>query len=489
MADKKGKGKLEVDEESIPINKEDLPYEGDRLLAMRARDSNAIRLISRWINKYGKHTIIRVEEKELPESSRECTNEEDYISGERWSSENVPDFTIKIMKVDGTFSSTFCYKKVDVISLARRAINQLAAWVLPGNNWKFDDNGYAVNMLKEEEGYLPVGEPSIIETFIQLPVRILILKRSLVNAVNSNEREFVAIPVYETRIGNMDGGYQESRQHGQLPKQTVYVLASLREFNLDNKRVFIKIGKEIECIKHSRNVTPENSIQDIGGLRNMYGLDYISNADIQYYWYSNFLEDSIPECLEPLQRDFTRDIIPSPMTSPAASTSASSNNDYPLTPQHFPVTQTTSSNLNEQNTPYTPTSPTTPSNMYTSPTQATSPINAPSALTGTPITSTNFGSGRVSNVRRRLIFDEDIPSSSSRPSNIPQTLSALRRRLFFDEDVPSSSSQPPQPPENEEFDDNDDTIVDEEYDEYGPIQPDDLDLYIEDDPGDDSMED
>ncbi len=286
MADTEGKGKekeeIKKDEEGIPINKKDLPYEGDRVQAMRNNDRSALRLITQWIQKYGKVTVVRKEIKQLPVEAKNCKNEEDYVSLERWSEDELPNIFIKYMTFDGEVEGTYCYKREDIIKMMDNPLNQLAAWVRPRADASFDDDGYVIIPGKTMNESNKYAEASIKELFTEIPLRRIFFRNSLVKLINYPGKNYVAFPTYSTRVGNLSANYGSSRVHGQAPDNPIYFLLS--ELS-DYENVFDRIYPTIYNIKTNKFIAPSYdghfTSQDIINLQNQYST---AQADINYYW-------------------------------------------------------------------------------------------------------------------------------------------------------------------------------------------------------------
>ena len=296
MSDHKEKGKEKevedgkLDEEGIPFAKEDLPYGGDRLKALRAQDRKAITLIMRWGNKYGKIEVIRDRsESSIPEIAKECNNNEDYISHEVWTDNNKPDIFIKYMKNDGTFEGTFCYKSGDINTMINSSQNNFTAWVRTKPEATFDDNGFIVLPDVEQNEYNKYAEPSIVELFVELPVRRFFMKNVLIQIMESlseGPNKLVAIPAYKTRVGNVQGSYGSGQLHGQEPDRTIYFLVKQNYYNdqIDNGSIFEAVYKYIYYVKTGIVLSDELENITLESVQNLQ-IEYpTAEKDIDYYW-------------------------------------------------------------------------------------------------------------------------------------------------------------------------------------------------------------
>jgi len=290
-----------LDEEGIPFAKEDLPFGGDRLKAMRAQDRKAITLIMKWGNKYGKVEVIKVKDKnELPEIARECGNEEDYVSSEEWSDDNKPDIFIKYMKTDSTFEGTYCYKSNDLNTMINSSQNNFAAWVRPKISATFDDNGFIVLPGEEPDTYNTYAESSIIELFVELPVRRLFMKKMLVEAmedISEGSNKFVAIPAYQTRAGNVNASYGSGDMHGQAPDKNIYFIVKQQFYDeqiANGGSIFDNIYQLLYYIKNNTTDHTAQTGLKLEDVRNLQNLSPTAHADISYYWWNETKETSLP---------------------------------------------------------------------------------------------------------------------------------------------------------------------------------------------------
>lgn len=281
------------DDEGIPYNKEDLPYGGDRLKALRAQDRPAITLIMKWGNKYGNPVAIKEEVKLLPEAAKSCRNEEDYISHDRWTENYLPTIFIKYMNYDGTFEGTDCYKTDDINTMIDNPQNNFAAWVPPNGDTIFDDNGFVIDPNTREFYNNKYAEPSIIELFVELPVRRFFLRRNLLDKINQTlgqTTKFVAVPVYKTRVGNTQGGYGSGQLHGQEPDKTIYYI--VKESDFDNG-AYKDIYNEIFKLKTSNEYDGELNNITLDVIHEIHSTIPVSMSDQLYYWLGRSIEDSL----------------------------------------------------------------------------------------------------------------------------------------------------------------------------------------------------
>lgn len=100
----------------------------------------------------------------------------------------------------------------------------LAAWIPLHPSFTLDPNGFTTH-----PDY-PYGvQANITEFYIRIPENRLILYPSYVQALMSGN-SFIAIPIYSTKVGNINSSFSSSSAHGQLPKETIYWLVAKEGF-------------------------------------------------------------------------------------------------------------------------------------------------------------------------------------------------------------------------------------------------------------------
>ena len=307
MSDQKGKGKeketfdVVLDEDGIPVDKKDLPYGGDRLEALRAQDRKAIVLIMRWGNKYGQTKIVKKEVDTttpvVPEIAKECNNTEDYISQETWSDNNKPNIFIKYMKDDGTFEGTFCYKSEDIMTMINSSQNNFAAWVRSEEDASFDDNGFVIIPGEEQKDY---ANASKVELFVEIPVRRFFFKDILLFEIENTHGEptnFLAIPTYKTRVGNLDGSYGSGQLHGQEPDRTIYYLMTESFYNYimssDDSGPFDMIYDYVYKLKTNTVDTDRGSKLQLSDIFELQQSFPTAEDDILYYWLGDEIVNNV----------------------------------------------------------------------------------------------------------------------------------------------------------------------------------------------------
>lgn len=188
---------------------------------------------------------FRSPESIVPEHVRLCRNAEDYISLETWSLDYLPNVYIRYMDLDQRIGPPLCYRKDDLFLLSE---TQEHAWVIPFNNpgLYFDDDGKVRSPYNE--AYKGYGEPSRVEKFVRIPPSYYIEYNSLIKALNSTE-SLIAIPIYQTRVGNAEGSYGESRSHGQGPDVTVYYVVDFNAFESSPEWMYNYIYSQIYKLK------------------------------------------------------------------------------------------------------------------------------------------------------------------------------------------------------------------------------------------------
>lgn len=266
---------MDVDDEGIPLNKQDLPYGGDLQLAFRSRAKQAdIRLIVKWNNKYGRYQPPLKEEVPSIKELRICNNGIDYISQDPWDENLQPNFFISYMNEDGTMSPTFCYVKEDIAKLEHYPEFILAAWIPLHPSFKLDENGYVADV-----DYKYAVHSSIIEFFIRIPENRLILYSSYIKALTEGDA-FIAVPIYRTRVGNINSSFLSSSAHGQLPEEIIYWLVRKEDFG--HKEIYSEIYKQVYRLK--RNDETDNGKRTLRDLPQLHLTYPIAKADIDFMW-------------------------------------------------------------------------------------------------------------------------------------------------------------------------------------------------------------
>jgi len=282
MSDKDDKGKGKEKEEDLPQRKEDLPYGGDRIAAMRNRDAKAMRIILRWAQANSKPVVEN--EKPLPVIARPCKNEQDYISNSRWDDNNLPNIFITFLNSDGLVEGKYCYKREDLVTAFHIQENNLAAWVLPIEA-SFDNDGFVIIPEVEQTIDNKYADASIVERFVKIPIMNLIEKRSFVESMTARGvNNFVAFPMYKTRTGNISGEYGSSQKHGQTPDDTIYYMAPVTELTeTEKERLYKRAYEQLYKLKTGdMNPSPKSkyTLDMIGNLQDIYP---ISAPDYNYY--------------------------------------------------------------------------------------------------------------------------------------------------------------------------------------------------------------
>lgn len=219
-----------------------LPYHGNLRDAIRAQDRPAIMEIMAWNRA---HPIQYEEEAPLPEEARSCTNTEDYISHQTWSSDYLPNVYIRYMNADQRIGAPMCYQKDDLLRLFDTLDH---GWVIPYTNpGLYLDNDGKVRS-PYNSNYKGYGEHSQVEKFVRIPPAYHIEYHSLLEGLN-NSTSLIAIPIYQTRVGNAEGSYGESRSHGQAPDVTIYYVVDADLFENNPERMYNYIYRKLYKLK------------------------------------------------------------------------------------------------------------------------------------------------------------------------------------------------------------------------------------------------
>ena len=223
-----------------------LPYHRNLRDAIRAQDRPAILAIMAWNRQ---HPIeYKEEEVLLPREARSCMNSDDYISHEPWSDDYLPNVYIRYMDFDEQISVPLCYRKEDLLRFFETPEHVQAAWIIPYTNpgLYLDDDGKVRSPYNSN--YKGYGEPSRVERFVRIPPSYYLEYDSLWEGLN-NSSSLLAIPIYQTRVGNVEGSYGESRLHGQAPDVTVYYVVDADAFEDNPERMYNYIYLKIYKLK------------------------------------------------------------------------------------------------------------------------------------------------------------------------------------------------------------------------------------------------
>ena len=87
-----------------------------------------------------------------------------------------------------------------------------------------------------------------MERFVRIPPSYYLEYDSLWEGLN-NSSSLLAIPIYQTRVGNVEGSYGESRLHGQAPDVTVYYVVDADAFEDNPERMYNYIYLKIYKLK------------------------------------------------------------------------------------------------------------------------------------------------------------------------------------------------------------------------------------------------
>lgn len=250
-----------------------LPYNGNLQEAINARDREAIREIMSWNNEHRGH--IEQEKGEIHERALLCKNSEDYVSQETWNVNYLPEIYIRYMDSNEVIGQPLCYRKDDLLLLSN---NPEHAWIITDSNPNlyFDDDGKVKSYINVDyEGY---GEPSRIEKFVRIPPAYYIEYNSLLKRLEENTESLLAIPIYNTRVGNAEGSYGESRSHGQAPDVTVYYIVDYHRFQESPLSMYNYIYTQIYKLK--TNIEIQSPLDMIERLQKDFR---VAKEDRDYY--------------------------------------------------------------------------------------------------------------------------------------------------------------------------------------------------------------
>lgn len=266
----------------------DLPYDGNIQEAMRKGDRQAIREIIAYRDsreaERNRELARKDSELQISDSAKNCSNEIDLISAERWSETFEPTLKIRYLDYANPFtgpSQVFCYRIEDLLMSLKDPNTLQAIWIqnkLGTYSVKPDDDGYNT----AAGGFGPS-----IQTVNKLPdSHFVIVSDTLLsdNRYNiSKGMNLVAIPIGKVRLGNIYGTYGVSRLHGQAPDKIIYLLTrddedlvkdTLEEFLGENLKDRLFVGG-ISLIPNSSekyanfiaNIVPEGlSLSDLQPL-------------------------------------------------------------------------------------------------------------------------------------------------------------------------------------------------------------------------------
>ena len=196
--------------------KEELPYAGDILAAMRAQDRAAIRVIQEWRQSQqaerSKQAVQEAEEKQIPTEAADCENPIDLITQEEWDADNLPGVKITLWDIADPINGpkrTVCFNREKLEQWVNNPDHKMATWI---------PNNLLDGVINNEGKW---GGPSKI-ILTQLPDRTLII-----GDITQFDEKSIGIPMATNlRVGNRAGVFGVSNLHGQLPGETVYVISS-----------------------------------------------------------------------------------------------------------------------------------------------------------------------------------------------------------------------------------------------------------------------
>lgn len=211
------------------MESDDLPYDGNIQQAMRQGDREAIRKIMahRQSQEVERNRELAAKDSEIviPDSAKNCSNDTDLISAERWSETFEPTLKIRYLDYQSPFtgsSQIFCYRVKDLVRSLNDPDNRRAIWI---------QNKLGLHVVKpDSDGYNTAAGgfgPSIQTVQKLADTHFVVVSDYLISKDTYNISEgmnLVAIPIGKVRLGNIFGVYGVSRLHGQEPDKTIYLL-------------------------------------------------------------------------------------------------------------------------------------------------------------------------------------------------------------------------------------------------------------------------
>ncbi len=221
-----------IDKHWVPqygnMTREELPYGGSMLDAIRAEDRPAIRQIREWLDvqesERRSQQVAEAAERQVPEEAADCENPIDYITQEVWSADNPPEVKITLWDIKDPINGprrTICFKREELQQWIADQSHRMAPWIPNLLGGVIDNDGHG-------------GGPSV-QIFTQLPERTLVF-----GGPEFNEDNWIGIPTAtDVRIGNRAGVMGVSALHGQVPGKVVYTvfpqeLSNYQEIFRDN---------------------------------------------------------------------------------------------------------------------------------------------------------------------------------------------------------------------------------------------------------------